>query len=355
MAHDIICPECQARLHVPETVLGREVQCPRCSARFTAALTPAPTEAAAAEVLPSALPAAVPRPVHPAEPARTGREPGRPPARPRHRDDEDRWAPQELWRPSPDDLVRWGSVRAGLGVFLLAHLLYVVGLLVVTVLWLSSLSDGAFRAGNRGTDTAVRIATQLALLAIMGNWIVAVIATGLWTAAPAGHGARGLAVAALVLSMLAVSGLPGFIDYFAMEALPDIFRAVDIFGPGERAAERRLALFASRLIVLGLVEMARLSVFPFFLRAAGRGLKARGLATHGLVFGLVTAVLFVLLLVFNLVALGLRQPPHRGFRMSTLETIMLAIDLLVPFLVLLWGLVFLVGARITIGARLREM
>ena len=80
-----------------------------------------------------------------------------------------------------------------------------------------------------------------------------------------------------------------------------------------------------------------------------------GLAA-ALVLGLATAVVMALTFLFNMVVM-LQEPATRSLRtgMSTLETVLIALDLLVPVGLLLWGVLFLVGARITIGSRLREM
>jgi hypothetical protein len=348
MAEDIICPECQARLHLPETVLGREVQCPRCNTRFTAALTPASDEEAPARGQPASTPVpARPGPAYPAEPARR-----------RSRGEEEDWQPHVLRRPSADEAAQWRSVRAGVSVFLLGHFLYLAGLVVVLILWLSSVGGGGPRGGQRGLEIAIRVAGLLAMLAIMCNWVLVVIGCCLWVPAPAGYGARGLAIGCLVLAGLVALHVPAFIDLVALDFFPDAFHPGDRFGPVDRfgSGERRLAFFAARIISFGLLELARLMLFPFFLRAAGRGLRSPGLATHGLVLGLATPLVLALTFLFNMVVM-LQEPANRSVRggLGTLETILVALDLLVPVGVLLWGVIFLVGARISIGSRLREM
>jgi hypothetical protein len=57
MSVRLICPECKKQLKIPETAVGKKIQCPLCSARFIAE--------AAVEAVPAAPPVATPAPPQP--------------------------------------------------------------------------------------------------------------------------------------------------------------------------------------------------------------------------------------------------------------------------------------------------
>src|SRR5262249_47186673 len=139
----------------------------------------------------------------------------------------------------------------------------------------------------------------LAGLALLGNWLLAVIAESFWVLAPVQAKARGLAIALLVMGGLVLLRVPQLVGLFT--------EMVD--RPGGRDQE---AYLVSGVLLFYLAEGARLTLFGFFLGALARNLRRPGLAgtnVLGLVTPLVLGGLFLMTLLVLLVA---RREPAAG-------------------------------------------
>ena len=240
----VVCPACQKKARVPDSMLGRIVRCPACAATFPA----------------SADGPATPPPVPAEEPADESDlfdEPAAPPRPP---------------LPGDPDALR--SLRAGVFLQLLAQGLYAGALAVVLIIALASLltsgpsakTGPAFGSGpvvtsSTGSSAVVAALAVLAAgLLLGGSAILGLTGGALCTLAPVAHLARGLAIAALALGVLSffealnVFRMLGFIYDFNMSGP----------GFGTRGAFSSFVVPAALGWVL---ETGRLTVLALFWRS----------------------------------------------------------------------------------------
>ena len=209
----VTCPACRQKARVPEAMLGQPVTCPACAATFDA---PAATDA-------------------PADP------PLVPP-------------------PLPADADSLRAAKAGAGVQLLAHTLYLVALALFGLVCLIALGEAIRPPGAQGTLASVMpgVLMMAGFVALFVAELLNVIACGVSEPAPTARSARGWAVAARVLSafellqlILWAGWLPLFID-----AVPHRF-GVDIGWIHS----------LSGAVAFWLVDLARLTVLAVYWRA----------------------------------------------------------------------------------------
>jgi hypothetical protein len=115
----------------------------------------------------------------------------------------------------------------------------------------------------------------------------------------------------------------------------------------------------SQLLLPLLLEVTRLAVFPFFLRAVGQNLKVPGLAVQGLALGVGTVVLFAGALAWDVLAVLYEatrtRPSFWGPDGAGFPGLMLLVNLAAPLAVILWGVVVLQSARSAIWSKLRYL
>jgi predicted Zn finger-like uncharacterized protein len=309
------CPACQKRFRLPDDLLGRSVKCPDCGAVFTAPGRPAEAEPADA---PLPFDPVVPRPV------RGGREAPFAEDVPSAR----READGEVWR----------TIAAGASLHGVAHALYVGALALLFVIALAALGDSSPSSGTGFGRTTTRsilaVFGILAGLALLGNWLLAVIAESFWVLAPVQAKARGLAIALLVMGGLVLLRLPQLVGLF--------IELVD-----RRGGRDQEAYLVSSMLLFYLAEGARLTLFGFFLGALARNLRRPGLAgtnVLGLVTPLVLGGLFLLTLV---VLLAARREPAAGL-------LVLFLNVAGQAGLLIWGLMALLRIRQVLQPRSRE-
>jgi hypothetical protein len=355
MAEEIVCPDCHAKLILPEAVLGKSVQCPRCSARFTAAL-PGPRPAT---VLPAADPAgATPASAPPPLPGARGGY-----AAPRVADgpsEEDREEREEVATDhrSPDDSAARRGVRAGVGLHLLGHILYLAGLaLALFVAFIAAVEPGSSGGSGRSREIILLILISFGLVALLANWALATVGSCVWVTAPVSSVARGLGVAAAVFGGLVLLRLPDFLRLLVFSPFLGPADRGLVFFPG---SEQPVVL-ADIVLEMTFLEMARLIVFPFYLRAAALELRAPTVSGNGLALGVGTLAVFgltILVCLFvGLVDAGRTRPLPLGdpnLRPGATGRIFAFLFLGAWLVVVVWGTVVLGVARGALGGRLRR-
>jgi predicted Zn finger-like uncharacterized protein len=269
MPEVVSCPDCQSKLRVPDNLLGKKVKCPKCSNAFTAvAERPAAPPAAARPRKPAPPPPEeeeeeAPRPRKPArrqeeefeeEPVARKRKPAPPPpedeeeeeeaprARRRRRDEdeEEAEAPRRRRRRDDDDEdedededyevgsirkpgkgtpAEWRKVRSGFSFLIFGQITLMAVLLIALVMCgisMLTLTSGV-RAGAQGGDPRAGMmgGIVLLLLTILVYGLGGLTSLGLTVtghvftlAAPPKHGAKTLAMVALIL--LGVSLAPSW-------------------------------------------------------------------------------------------------------------------------------------------------
>lgn len=201
----ISCPQCSTKLKVPDTVLGKNVKCPKCSFAFVApAATPSPAI--------TKTPAAPPPPPVPQQP--------RPPA-PREdyqddyqRDDDDEEEYDDRRRrrrKPPGTRNEWAKVRTGVtlvlsGVFTLlaTALLSCCAFGVVVGVLAGSVSQAARNRGNVGGALGTSLGLFIAVCVLAGLGVLIMFGlTGVGNifciAAPRKKGAKALAITSSAL------------------------------------------------------------------------------------------------------------------------------------------------------------
>jgi hypothetical protein len=173
----------------------------------------------------------------------------------------------------------WQSVNSGLALNLLAQYLYMGGvglfLLMIILAWLSASS----REPGGAMVVIGTILMILSGLSLLCNWILALVGTCYWLAAPLRHGARPVAIGCLVFISLVLLRTADLST--AAQLLPG--RGME----GERQGPP-VALFSFLLL-----EIARLTVFPFFLRAMAFNFRSASLASMSFFLAMATLGFFV--------------------------------------------------------------
>jgi hypothetical protein len=285
-------------LRLPPEQLGQEVQCPACNTRFLATPTsgPAAGEGGIQQGTPppkawtSSERAAPPWP----EPGRAGEFQREAPF--------GGFPPEEEWgevRRAPGERAAWAKVRTGITLVLIA-LCATIGVSLLAGC-LGGMGAAAAQRGAPGVDAlpSAILVLGIAVLALQG---LTVVGYGLCAAAPPTYGAKGLGVASLAMGgtnlvlallslglQLAEGGAPigrrGLVDGGGVSNVLDL--------------------------VSGVLGVALIFVFLFFLRAVALSWNDVGLARNvqGLMIliGVLIALFLALLMVMGAVLMGMLQ------------------------------------------------
>lgn len=360
MPESIQCPSCNRKLRLPAELLGRRVKCPSCGTGFLAAATEDPPP----ESVPVAPPP--PPPVAPSQPV----PPSAPPAgdpfnfqeAPASGDD-DSYLDEEERLQARD---AWRKVRTGITL-----ILYSIGVAIALVILLlcllvplaTSIGSGNPRAGA-GPSAGVGIALIVmgGLLILGGLTILGLRITGqaFCIAAPSKNGAKGLAVAALLLTIAGLFLTLGSVGLGIIEGagvIPSL--------PGGRGTTTGLSNLLNQLgNVVGMIESI---VFLFYLRAVALGIHNRGLAQsigYLLMVSGMMAVLFIGLIVVVIVSAvgattlgaGPQGPGRKEFEGATaLAGICGCVFVIMLITYAIWYLVTLFQVRGAISAYLRRL
>lgn len=296
MSSTISCPSCQRTLRVPESLLGKNVKCPGCSHRFTAAdqsesEEEAPRRSTSVSEKPSRRPAAPPSP-----PPEDEEEERRPSRRAKHDDDED--DDRRIQRsgrdededddeergPSPRDVkAGWDKVRMGInlvmiglwvwiGSSVLAALGGLLGIVLLGGTLASNLNNPNF-ASLGFAGVLVILSVGVYYLGTFAEFVLRLIGYGLCMAVPAQRrgGLKPLALTAFILSAvtiafsllnIAISGFSGFNSFNSLNKNGHM----DVAGSG-------IGLLG------GLCALASFVVYLFFLRSVCTAVRARELSS----------------------------------------------------------------------------
>jgi hypothetical protein len=234
------------------------------------------------------------------------------------------------------DIEAWRSVQSGLSLHLLAHYLYLAGvgltflLFILILILASSRSPG----GGGGVPVVINIFSILSGLLMLCNWILAMVGISYWLLAPVRHGARAMGIACLVLTSLVL------LQTASLAQVQALF--LDRSGGGERPP---MAMFSSAISFF-ILEIARLTLFPFFLRSLALNFNSPSLASMAVVLAIVTPSAFVglTLLVFLLGLVG-----------GAIVIIIMVILFFLGWLgILVWGVLVLMRGRNILRSQLRR-
>jgi hypothetical protein len=172
------------------------------------------------------------------------------------------------------------TLRTGTMLNLIAHGTYLFGLLLTIILFLvAAYSDektGSSRKGAAAVEEGkfMFFLSILFLLAMLGQYYVALVGQGFWLAAPWKYGARGLACALTAISLIVLIRQTDFAQLFG-----SVSHASAGHGRGDEALGALGVLLAPLLLLV--VESARLSLIASTTQAIGRNLRRNNPPTAG--------------------------------------------------------------------------
>jgi phage FluMu protein Com len=259
MADTIQCHSCQKKFRLPANVSpGQKFRCPGCKTVLT---VPEPEDA------PVDLGAATAEvdEVMEVQEAPAPRKRSEPPPE----EDYDEPAEKRGGRESEADA--WPLVGQGSTMHLIANAAYLASLLLFLIVFFigsaepapARIEGGKIVRGSNVGGTIAEIMTMILTTAWIGSSVVALIAVGLFLAAPWKNGSRGLAIALLAFSFLAVE----------RSSNPMALAAGGL--GGEFGGPSLLNFF--------MIEGARLTVLALFMKSVGRSVRQSSLTeTSGL-------------------------------------------------------------------------
>jgi hypothetical protein len=270
MAINFHCPECREQFQVDDAYGGRQWRCSNCSAPIT-------------------IPAGGDIPVI--------RAPQRPPPLRRRQEQYDDF------EPPPDTLnPGWGLVRGGLNVFNIGMLIVLVsGAIFLILAFMTAMmaaqavARGGIGAGPPATLIDIlRAVTVVFFLGAIVSVILWVIGQSMCCAAPAESGGKGLAIGALICSVVGV--LVCIIIFFIFMSLVNRPAFAPLPTPGEFGLLRVFSILAFVVWLAGNI------LFILFLRSVASFFENYSLATHIIVF-------MIVYLVITVVSFGLSFVP----------------------------------------------
>jgi hypothetical protein len=302
------CPDCNRKLRVPDTLLGRKVKCPGCGIQFTASAvteeappTPPPSKAVATE------PRASRRPRDEDEDERPRRRrdaDDEPPRRRRDEEDDDDFDSDRA--DSPRSLREtWQRVRSGINFVIVSIWVTLggVGLSMLGGMIVGGMGLNALTSNSRsGLTSAGNGLMALMVLGTVINFVALGLrvtghAFGLAVPQKPNNPVRGLAIAAFILTA-------AFAALSVLQVLIGLIAGADSTMGGFSPS----ALVGSGItgILAGLVQLAALIVFLFYLRALCRAVRKEGLAktvtsyiitvgVFALVCGVVVGIMFLMM------------------------------------------------------------
>jgi hypothetical protein len=226
----ITCPACQKKARVPDAMLGQPVKCPACGAMFSAPANGTPADPATTPAAETVI----------AE------------------------------RPLPADADALRAARTSVGVQLCAQLVLATALALFLVMLLSLLSDSLFGGPSRPGRPSV-IAAYLVLagaVSLLVGGLLNLAGAGIGVLAPPARLARGLAVATLAVSVVAVIQIITSLQWSTMMLLE---------GAAVRWNGSFMPLPFHGFVILWVVEVVRVVVLTLYWRALSSILRdARG-------------------------------------------------------------------------------
>jgi predicted Zn finger-like uncharacterized protein len=280
MPETIACPQCQAKIKVPDAALGRKVRCPGCSAAFVAAVSPPEVveefvvEEAPIVTAPSRKRPPIPQPQYEPEPE----------LEPEPIDD----GPSPKGGRSGGDGADWQGVKAGLGTIMISHICFLVSLLLFLIIFLTAMAfaSSAPTMGPRGAASSATamlyvvgflgLCLQLTLAA---TGVCAVVGGCLCLSGPGRHAVRGTATAVIVFSalvLLSASNAMGAMGMF-------------MGGGGRGSGEPGEAIAGGQSLFLLLIYVvAYLTLVALLFRAIARSVSQRRAAESAMLLAVLT-------------------------------------------------------------------
>jgi hypothetical protein len=398
MPEIIACPQCKGKLKLPEALLGKKVRCPDCKNTFVAG-------ASAPVAAPPPLPqfkqgvAAPPirRPVPPPaevveidaddliveEEAPRSRgssgnhrrreevtdaprprkrrddyddedddrprsrrrrddydEDDRPRRRKRQReddysDDEEDLDPEEARRRARAERAAWRTADIGVILHGIGNWLCVGSASLVLLSMFILLIMLATKSGSLGMFRFLGVLYVIAFVLWCINIILADVGYGFWIAAPSRYGAKGLAIGCMVVGAL----IPIFL-------LVIVFTGASAIDSG---LQGRVGGFGSTLAGMGVMailtlvlEVARLTLFPLFLWAGGRAMRAREFTDSALRLAIVTPSTIIGTVLLSWLINAVMPLNEAAVWIGMFTSMMVAGTVLAMFL---WGAITLSNAR----------
>jgi hypothetical protein len=314
MPQAIQCGACQRRIRIPDNLPpNRQFQCPACGAALMLQ-APAPQPSATTPFAFGESPAEAPVMLPPPEAPPSG----------------------GVAEEGPLDVDSLRSLRRGCMWHVLANGLYVLGLLLFLILYFAVSPPEPSATPSRGSHTEdigvfVSLLSLLMLFSILGGWIGGVIAAGAWMAAPWRFGARGTAIALMVVTALVIL------------KPSDIVTTLNPAGQSSGGKEPGAAVGLAFIALFYVLEGARLYLLGSFIHAAGRNVRRGSPPTAGAnILALVAPV--VLGLVF-LVEFFMVQTEMSKGKVTTI----LILNVFGLAAVLAWGIVSLFTLSAALG------
>jgi predicted Zn finger-like uncharacterized protein len=303
MPEIITCPECAGKVRVPDTLLGKRVRCPRCDTAFVAPEKPANEDESER---PRRRGRASSDHVQEEPPPRRRREEEDDDEEPRARrrrdrdeDEEDEEEEEERGRhrrrrERTDGDLR--KVRTGLTFVLFSWIAAAVAVLelLVGLLLIGGLTSTMLSAKNGPMPSGAVAVIGSAVVVLLIFLIIYLVGQGLsitglvfCLGAPSKHGAKMLAITALVLSILvvlsscgsaAIGGLVSGVSAAQQQAPPP-----GMGGPNAMSTSPPPSGGSNPFTLVSyLLSGAEAIVFLFFLRALALNLRARRLASSAI-------------------------------------------------------------------------
>jgi hypothetical protein len=296
MPQTIQCGSCQRHIKLPDGLdTSRQYRCPGCGGAL---------------VIPAEQPVNLPT-----QPAPSYAPP--PPSNPLDFDDRGRRDEPPMRHDEPPvssteamDIDTRQALRTGTMLSMIAHGTYLFGLLLTIILFLVAMyGEDSSSSPRRGGPTSVEEGKFMAfigllfIIAMMGQFVLALVGQGFWLSAPWKYGARGLACALAAVSLVVLIRQTAFMGL--LESVGNAGR-MNRGGPGEDAG----AMSPMLLIVL---EAARLALIAATVQAIGRNVRRNSPPTAGAgLLSLLTPIAILGAFMLSFLIMLFSDPPSAG-------------------------------------------
>jgi hypothetical protein len=192
-------------------------------------------------------------------------------------DDEEDLDPQEIKRRAKAERAAWRTADVGVMLHSIANWLYTgsMGLLLLVLLIVGIMA--ASKSGSLGVLNFLGVLSRIAGVLWCINILLADVGYGFWLVAPFRHGAKGLAIACMIVGCL----IPIFLITLFITA-DSLFNASFVGGSLGSTIRGMGVLFLLTMVL----EVTRLTLFPLFLWAGGQCMRDQSFARSALTLGI---------------------------------------------------------------------
>jgi hypothetical protein len=337
------CPKCSQPLTVGDEHARSQVRCPACAATVT---VPGPVRAEPLEAIPLAepVPESPPRPR--SRPPFDEDEPPR--RRPlRFDDDEDDYSVRSRRIHRSLRTGDWGRAASALMLNFVASWFHIAAYVVVGIGILAMLDNTSTKpSSSDGPFTAFLL---LGGCVVFVAWLLSLIGYGIGIGTPGKNGESGLAITALI-----VGGLVLLLAFVLGMQFMELGSAQERMRPNQRGPTPNLSSIRETIqvvsIMLALLEVARLTLFAFYVWAIGKSLAKPPVATAGITLGVTLPLVLGGIFIINLMlAATLGRNPDRLWMVVSVYLI----EMLVLVGIMLWYALVLWSARKAVELYLR--